>query len=197
MSEIPPQGTIPAGSDAAGTYPPNAYPPSAYAQGVPAELTQAPPATWRRWLLLTAVVGVAVGVLWWLAAPGGAFYGSGKDYTIWFGRDLVLASLGVLAGLGTAVLLLRAAAKPGGEEHSTARFLAATAGALLGSAVAWRVGVFAGDLFQTPPANMANPSIVFSLRSASVMLVWPLVTAGVVFLYRLVAALLRPTRADN
>ena len=140
---------------------------------------------------------MAVGLAWWLAAPGGAFYGSGKDYTIWFTRDLVLAALGVLAGLVTALLLLRVASKADYDRHSTPRFLAATVGSLLGSAIAWRVGVFAGNLFQTPPANMPNPSIVFSLRSASVMLVWPLVTAAVVFAYRLLAYLFRPAHANN
>lgn len=192
MSEIQPQGATPATTGPAGTYPPNAY-----AQSVPAELTQAPAATWRRWFLLTAAAGVLVGLAWWLAAPGGAFYGDGKDYTIWFGRDMVLAGLGVLAGLVTAGLLLWAAAKQDYDKHSTARFLAAMAGAVLGSVIAWRIGVFAGDLFATPPANMANPSIVFSLRSPSVMVFWPLVTAAVVFIYRLVAYLARPSHSGN
>lgn len=139
------------------------------------------PVGWPRWFALSAAAGVAAGIVWWLAAPGGAFYGQGKDYTIWLARDLVLAGVDVLAGLAGAALLIRA-----GTRHTagaTARLLAVLAGGLLGSVLAWRMGVFAGDLFQTPPDNMPSPSMVFSLRSATVLLLWPLATSAAVFLH--------------
>lgn len=148
--------------------------------------TTAPaPAGWLRWLGLSAAGGVAAGLTWWLAAPGGAFYGQGKDYTIWVARDLVLAGLMVLGGLTAAGLLIRSAARHG--SGATVRLVAVLAGGLLGSVLAWRTGVFAGDLFQTPPDNMPSPSIVFSLRSPSVLLLWPLATSVAVFLYTFLA----------
>lgn len=154
------------------------------------------PAAWLRWLALSAAGGVAAGAAWWLAAPGGAFYGQGKDYAIWLPRDLVLAGLMVLGGLTAAALLIRSAARHG--SGARARLVAVLAGGLLGSVLAWRTGVFAGDLFQTPPADMAAPSIVFSLRSPSVLLLWPLATSAAVFLYTFLAyTFVPPPRASR
>ncbi|WP_146238873.1 hypothetical protein [Arthrobacter livingstonensis] len=189
MSEMLPEGTAgtagPRHAGPAGA--PATYPPHAYSARPRRAMATAQAAGWQRWFALSSGAGVVLGILWWLAAPGGAFYGEGKDYTIWVARDLVLAGLGVLAGLTAAVLLVRAAARHGGGAGATARLLAAAAGGLLGSVLAWRLGVFAGDLFQTPPDNLPNPSMVFSLRSASVLLLWPLVTTAVVFLYTFLA----------
>ncbi|MCQ9164251.1 MULTISPECIES: hypothetical protein [unclassified Arthrobacter] len=140
---------------------------------------------WLRWLALSMAAGIVAGIVWWLAAPGGAFYGQGKDYTVWPGRDLVLAGVCVLCGLLAGMLLARHAARYG--TGAAARFLAVLAGGLLGSVLAWRVGVFAGDLFQTPPDNMPSPSMVFSLRSPSVLLLWPLAASAVVFVYAFLA----------
>ncbi|MGA7203846.1 MAG: hypothetical protein WBX27_04355, partial [Specibacter sp.] len=167
----------------------------AYAEAVPEGLTRAPASSWGRWFVLSAAAGIVVGIAWWLAAPGGAFYGVGTDYTIWFPRDLMLGGLGVLAGLVAAVLLVRTAGSQGAG--AMARLLAVIAGGLLGSVIAWRIGIFAGDLFRTPPANMPNPSIVFSLRASSVLLLWPLVTAAAVFLYTFVAYVLTPAPRGN
>ena len=67
---------------------------------------------WRSSLALSAVAGPAAGILWWLAAPGGAFYGGGTDINLWFPRDAVLALLLALAGVCTALFSLRARRRP-------------------------------------------------------------------------------------
>ncbi len=174
---------------------PASYPPHAYGRGPGPASTAPPAARWRRWFALSGAAGVVLGMVWWLAAPGGAFYGDGKDYNIWMARDLLLGGLGVLAGLGAAVVLVRTAAHRG--RGATVRLLAAAAGGLLGSVVAWRMGVFAGDLFQVPPENMANPSMVFSLRSPAVLLLWPLATTAAVFLHTFLAYSFVPTPRRN
>ena len=197
MGEKLPEGTLgsagprDAAAQAVGVEAAVAYPPNAYAGRF--RTATAPSAGWQRWFTLSAGAGVVLGILWWLAAPGGAFYGDGKDYAIWLARDLVLGGLCVLAGLTAAVLLVRAAARRGGGADATARLLAVVAGGLLGSVLAWRMGVFAGDLFRTPPDNMPNPSMVFSLRSPTVLLLWPLATAAAVFLFTFLTNAFVPT----
>ncbi len=148
---------------------------------------------WQPWLAYFAVTGMVAGILWWLLAPGGAFYGDGRDYEVWFPRDATLAALLVLGGISSAVLALRGRFLPRQssaetvEKPSPALFAALLVGGVAASVIAWRTGVFAGDLFQTPPENMANPSMVFSLRSPSVLILWPLACSAVVFLRRLFA----------
>ncbi|MFQ4150449.1 hypothetical protein AAGW05_17480 [Arthrobacter sp. LAPM80] len=142
---------------------------------------------WRRTLSFSVFVGIVAGILWWLLAPSGAFYGEGTDATTWFPRDATLAALLVIAGVLTAALAMRRLQQPARRSEpkssaSTGAFVFALAvGGLLGSVIAWRMGLFAGDLFRTPPANMPNPSIVFSLRSGPVLLLWPL--AGMLFVF--------------
>lgn len=148
---------------------------------------------WQTWLAYFAVSGFAAGVLWWLLAPGGAFYGAGTDFAVWFPRDATLAALLVLAGVLSAVLalrgqfLLKRRRKSIADKPSRALYVALVVGGLAASVLAWRTGVFAGDLFQTPPENMPSPSMVFSLRSPTVLILWPLTTSVVVFLRQLVA----------
>lgn len=159
-------------------------------------------AVWRRWLAFSAVTGVAAGILWWLLAPGGAFYGDGKDFAVWLPRDATLGLLLLLAGILSAVLVLRGRGKSARQGNAPASgtenvLLAALAvGGFAGSVIAWRMGVFAGDLFHTPPDNMANPSIVFSLRSASVLILWPLASVAVVFVSTLVSYSFFPAPAE-
>jgi hypothetical protein len=136
---------------------------------------------WLRWFSFSALAGIGLGALWWLAAPGGAFYGDVQDYNTWLGRDLVLGALAVAGGLASGCLLVGAGRRRG--TVSAAHFAAVVLGALLGSVLAWRTGVFAGDLFHVPPANMASPSMVFSLRVPSVLLLWPLACAAAVFVW--------------
>lgn len=145
---------------------------------------------WGRWLAVFGLAGSAAGVLWWLAAPTGAFYGDGKDYDAWFPRDAVLALLLTLAGLGIGLLALRARRRRRRSGDGTVLpegilVFILTVGGLAGSVIAWRMGVFAGDLFGSPPSPMENPSMVFSLRSGPVLVLWPLASVLVVFLQSL------------
>jgi hypothetical protein len=160
---------------------------------------------WRRGLSFAILTGLAVGVLWWLLAPGGAFYGKGTDATIWLPRDAVLGILLALAGAFSAMVTMRrspqrrrravgSAAKP--AVAPMAIVILAVSG-LVGSVVAWRMGVFAGDLFQTPPENMPNPSIVFSLRSGPLLLVWPLLASVVLFVWSLVSYAFVPSPEET
>lgn len=177
MTESIPPGAVPAHPVLDGP----SYPPNAYTTAVPADLTHAPPASWKRWFVLSAAGGVVAGLGWWLAAPGGGIWGSPTDYQQWLARDLVLAGWCALAGLVAGLILVRSGAKD--RTVVLARFGALIVGGLLGSVIAWRLGVLGGDLFQTPPPNMSHPSMVFSLRAAPILLVWPMVSALVVFVW--------------
>lgn len=145
-------------------------------------------APWSAWLLFFAATGSGAGLLWWLLAPGGAFHGDGSDFKVWLPRDVTLALLLSAAGVLSAVLALRG---PGRlrtvEKPSLPLYFALLLGGLAASVLAWRIGVFAGDLFQTPPANMANPSMVFSLRSSTVLILWPLCASLVIAASKLFA----------
>lgn len=162
-------------------------------------------ALWRSGLSFAVLTGMVVGVLWWLLAPGGAFYGKGTDATIWLPRDAVLGILLALAGAFSAMVTMRTSSqsRPPSRRSSQRRrralgsatkhaaapmaiVILAVSG-LVGSVVAWRMGVFAGDLFQTPPENMPNPSIVFSLRSGPLLLLWPLLATVVLFVWSLLS----------
>lgn len=173
--------------------PASAYPPAAYAPAPAADLKRVPPVPLVRWLLLPAVAGILVGVAWWLLAPGGAFIGSGKDFAHWPLRDLVLGGLGVLAGITMAVLLAPSVGRP----RAVPRVITAVVGGLLGSLVAWQIGLFAGHLFAPVAADASNPSIAFSLRSPSILLLWPLAVAAVVFLVTLVGQFSGPAKLER
>lgn len=147
---------------------------------------------WRRCVDATAGVAVVVGALWFLMAPGGALAGNTDDFNSWFARDAVLGMLLSSAGIVTAVQAMLARRKnrtgaPGRQENSWAFAAILALAAMAGAVLAWRVGVFAGDLFQRPPANMANPSMVFSLRSGAVLLLWPLSSMLVVFFWSMLS----------
>lgn len=178
----------------------------------PPEVSDSAGALWLRMLVASTVTGLGAGILWWLLAPGGAFYGDGKNSEIWFLRDATLGILLMFAGLLSAVMVLRTRGTSGRRAEtkkslgpatgstriavpSTAALFALVVTGFVGSVIAWRMGVFAGDLFRTPPTNMANPSIVFSLRSASVLLLWPLISVVVVFFTTLVTYSLFPAAA--
>lgn len=136
---------------------------------------------WRHGLGFSAALGALLGVAWWLLAPGGAFYGDGEDYTVWFPRDVVLAILVVVGGILSAVWLLRQRRESAHGPVPAAAFAAMVVGGFVGAVIAWRMGVFAGDLFRTPANNLPSPSMVFSLRSQTVLILWPL--AGVVTVF--------------
>lgn len=136
---------------------------------------------WRKWLAVTLSLGAIMGAAWFVLAPGGAIYGEGTDFATWFPRDATLAALMLVAGVLSAVLLLRQGGKNRRVWASATPMLALLVGGLAGSVLAWRIGVFAGDLFQTVPENLPSPSMIFSLRSPSVLLLWPLASAAVLF----------------
>lgn len=143
---------------------------------------------WRRFLDFSIATAVVVGILWFLMAPGGAFHGDRNDFNGWFARDAVLGILLAAAGTATAAHAMTARhraknADPDRPENSAAFAAVIALAAMVGSVVAWRTGVFAGDLFQSPPADMANPSMVFSLRSGAALLLWPLTSMLTVFLW--------------
>lgn len=147
---------------------------------------------WRHGLGFSAVLGALLGVAWWLLAPGGAFYGNGEDYAVWLPRDAVLAVLLVLGGILSAVWLLRQRREAAHGPLPAAAFAAMVAGGFAGSVLAWRMGVFAGDLFHTPANNLPHPSMVFSLRSPTVLILWPLAAVLTAFLAQLVSYGIHP-----
>ncbi len=166
--------------------------------------------SWSGWPAFFAVTGAGAGILWWLVAPGGAFYGDGTDFQVWLPRDASLALLLTAAGVLTAVRSLRWPRGPRSwrgrwgrrgpgpaESPSLPLYIGLLLGSLAASVLAWRIGVFAGDLFQTPPDNMAHPSMVFSLRSPTVLILWPLSASAVIFASKLLAySFLPETRAE-
>ena len=154
-----------------------------------AGMSQGTAVLWRRWLGFCAAAGMVAGVLWWLLAPGGAFHGDGTDYNTWFARDAVLAILLAVGGVVSAVLAMggRRRTRLGGSAQSPLLVAILAVAGAVGAVIAWRIGVFAGDLFHKPPADMANPSMVFSLRSGAVLLLWPLASSAVVFAWTFIS----------
>lgn len=159
-----------------------------YSGPVTAESRTAPPASVLRWLSMPALAGILVGVLWWLLAPGGALYGQGTDTAVWLPRDLVLGGLCLLAGLISAAVLVP-------QRRSQAAWLkvsAALLGGILGSVVAWQIGTLAGAVWGTEVSGAMNESVAFSLRSYSVLLLWPLGCALLFFVASLGSLLRSP-----
>jgi hypothetical protein len=135
------------------------------------------------WFGAAAAGGVPLGLLWWLLAPGGLnlitrnpALGNGTNPEVWLPRDLTLAGLLVFGGCLMAVFLTE---KRGGAERQA--FLLSLAGGLLGAVIAWQTGVLAGRLWGAPVDAAINASVAFSLRSLSVLLLWPAATAVSVF----------------
>ncbi|ALO67413.1 hypothetical protein AS189_14090 [Arthrobacter alpinus] len=154
-------------------------------------------AVWQRWMRVSLALGAVMGVAWFVLAPGGAIYGDGKDYATWFPRDLALAALMLVAGVLSAVLLLRQGRKTALIWGSASSTLALLVAGLAGSVLAWRIGVFAGDLFQTVPDNLPSPSMIFSLRSPAVLLLWPLASAAVLFVVHFAHYLVPPANESS
>lgn len=152
-----------------------------------------------KWFAVAAAAGVPVGLLWWLLAPGGLNlmtrdpeYASGTNPELWLPRDLTLAGLLMFAGCLAAVLLTD---KDG--RAAQAAFLLCLAGGLAGAVVAWQTGMLAAQLWGGPADTSVNASVAFSLRSLSVLLIWPAATAVSVFVLSLLHLLRRePEGAD-
>lgn len=163
-----------------------------YGVVTPSDLTSAPPASLFRWFCSTAAGGILVGLLWWCLAPGGAFYGKGTDPTSWLPRDLVLALLCLIAGLATGIALLP---QRRGKD-AWKKLLAAIIGGAFGALVAWWIGTFAGVLWGPSSSGNLSESVAFSLRSYSVLVLWPFGCALVFFIVTL-GSLLRSPPADS
>jgi hypothetical protein len=72
-----------------------------------------------------------------------------------------------------------------------AAFLLCLAGGLAGAVVAWQTGMLAAQLWGGPADTSVNASVAFSLRSLSVLLIWPAATAVSVFVLSLLHLLRR------
>lgn len=144
-----------------------------------------------KWFAATAAGGVPVGLLWWLLAPGGLnlitgnpALAVGTNPEVWLPRDLTLAGLCVFAGCLVAVFL-----PDKDSRDAQAAFLLGLAGAAAAALIAWQVGMLAGQLWGPTADTSVNASVAFSLRSLSVLLLWPASTAVSVFALNLLKLL--------
>jgi hypothetical protein len=143
------------------------------------------------WAAGIAASGIPAGLLWWLLAPGGlnlvsgnAALASGTNTEVWLPRDLVLAGLFVFAGCLVAVLLT------GRKDAGSRRMLAASVAASGAAAViAWQSGVLAGLWFGGSQDTSVSASVAFSLRSYTVLLLWPAAVAAGYFAISLLSFL--------
>lgn len=136
-----------------------------------------------KWFVAAAASGVPVGLLWWLLAPGGVnlitrnpALRDGANPEVWLPRDLTLGGLLIFAGCLVAVFLT----DKGGRAAQSA-FLLSLAGGLAGGLIAWQTGMLAGRVWGAPVNTAINASVAFSLRSFSLLLVWPAATSVSVF----------------
>lgn len=142
----------------------------------------------RRAGLVTALLGVPAGLVWWLLAPGG-FRGAGESYL-----DLVQAS-GAAVGAFALVCLVSGALVGVGwvlvreEEHDTravARLVGVLLGGAVGAALAWGAGALLQVLLPAPlpdlpaevTAGLTGPRP--SLGALAAALLWPLATGVLV-----------------
>jgi hypothetical protein len=151
------------------------------------------------WLAAVAAAGVPVGLLWWLLAPGGLnlitrdpALGDGTHPEAWLPRDLTLAGLFVFAGCLVAVLLTDKSRGSG-----QADLVLGLGGGLAGALIAWQVGVYAAQWWGAPADTSVNASVAFSLRSLSVLMLWPAATAVGVFAISLITLLKHGPEADS
>lgn len=153
----------------------------------------APVSTRPSWPWVAGIIGAGIpaGLLWWLLAPGGmnllsgnAALASGTNTEGWLPRDLVLAGLFVFAGCLVAVLL------SGRKDGGTRRMLVLSVAAGGAAAVlAWQTGVLAGRWLGQTQDTSANASVAFSLRSHTVLMLWPAAVAAGYFALRVFSLL--------
>ncbi|WP_334170476.1 hypothetical protein [Sinomonas sp.] len=129
-----------------------------------------------RWLLSPLVAGIVLGVVWWLAAPGGRLYGDGSDYQQWLPRDLVFAGLAALAGLVVVVFVVRAHLRFG----FAARYLAALVGSVIGSLLMWLTGTGLGQVLGSSRKDPSVDGSAFGLDALSALALWPAIVAVVI-----------------
>lgn len=165
-----------------------------YAADAPGDLTRAPETSLWVWFTLTATAGVPAGLLWWLAAPGGAFYGEGSNPAVWLPQELVLGAIGIVCGVFIGLLVARHRFAVAAAYRTTT----SVAGSMLGSLIAWQSGEWTASLFapqaeQTPAALAAAE---FSLASYGILALWPASVALVVFAVTL-TSMLRTAPAED
>lgn len=133
-------------------------------------------------------LAVAVGVAWWLLAPSGrvlvqpGYLLALDDAELVAGQDVVLAGLGLLAGLVVGVwVAVRSATLP------VHRAAGALVGSLAGSLLAWQIGrlLRPGGAAVEATAAVQAPLDVHAL---GVLVVWPATTTVVAFVVLLVDA---------
>ncbi|WP_051477216.1 hypothetical protein [Arthrobacter sp. Br18] len=151
------------------------YPPPVYA--VPEDRTTVPPAGILWWAGLTLLIGVVMGVVWWLCAPAGFLFGDGLRPGTWLLRDLTLAALGLAAGLVLGGLVAARLDAPG----LLPRVVTVVAGSALGSLAAVLVGEGLAVLFG-PRGSEDLPGSTFLLHSPGAAVIWPATVALVIFL---------------
>lgn len=129
-----------------------------------------------RWLFSPLVAGVVLGVVWWLAAPGGRLYGDGSDYQQWLPRDLVFAGLAALAAIVVVVFVVRAHIRFG----FAARYLAALVGSGIGSLLMWLTGTGLGQMLGSSRKDPSVDGSAFRLDTLSALALWPAIVAIVI-----------------
>ena len=150
------------------------YPPPVYA--VAEDRSAVPPAGVFWWLGSTVLLGVVIGTLWWLFAPAGRLFGDPADTQQWLLRDLTLAGLQLLAGIGIGVVVALRLRLPG----VVARIIAAVGGSVVGSVLA----LFAGEALAFllgPDGREDLPGSDFGLQSFGVLAIWPATAAVIIF----------------
>ncbi|MFF1254570.1 hypothetical protein ACFVYC_19025 [Pseudarthrobacter sp. NPDC058329] len=150
-------------------------------------------------LAVPAAAGVPAGILWWLLAPGGLnlitrdpALATGTNPLAWLPRDLTLAGLLVFAGCLLAVFLTDKK-----RQDPQADLVMGLAGSLCGAVLAWQAGILSAQLWGPAVDASANASIAFSLRSLTVLLLWPAATAVSVFVLELMHLLGRKDNGRN
>ena len=109
---------------------------------------------------------------------------SGTNSQGWLPRDLVLAGILLLAGClaGGAVVRPPGPAGPGGAAG-------VRRGKRGGGFLGWQTGVLAGRWLGGPQDTSANASVAFSLRSLTVLVLWPAAVAAGFFVLRIIGLL--------
>ncbi|WP_051427175.1 hypothetical protein [Arthrobacter sp. H20] len=153
---------------------PGSYPPPVYA--VATEDTAVPPTSLVWWACAMAGLGLLMGVVWWLAAPGGGLYGDPAPEEAQLLNDLTLGGLQLVVGLVVGWLLVQRMDLPGAWQ----RISAAVGGSLVGSVFAVAVGQWLGMMFG------ADTDPDFVLRSLGAAAIWPAAAALVVFVSSLI-----------
>jgi hypothetical protein len=128
------------------------------------------------WFVGPVLAGVILGIVWWLAAPGGRLEGDGSDYHSWLARDLVFAGFAAFAALVVVVFVVRANSRDG----FAPRHLSALLGSGVGSVLMWLTGVALGQAFGSSRTDPSVDGSAFSLQALSALALWPGIVAVVI-----------------